>query len=319
MRTLVSLILLGILSCSQRSSDSNSVPVKISNNLDSVQTAVKEVILDKYRRFLPDTNKVFSDWEHLMEYTKPLQRQFDTLILENGNRMEFDSSDSSNFVKSKFSILLSTLFFKHIIMLDKDNLAMALLGDHNPYATAISVQDRLRIFNTFPINIKNSEVGLKSLSTIESYIYDRNLGTNFLKFKGISFYDSASQLKKLNQIFSGNKDYTLISFGASWCKPCLIQERKLKKYFSKLDFEKLEVIGISIDKSSDKFADFSIREGFPWKLFRISDGTDNTILKELGFVGIPRNFLIGKDGKILKEDLDIFEILKYLNIEIPEI
>ena len=319
MRTVICIIVLGILSCSQGADNNTSDPVTILDTANNIPTSIEHAILDRYRIFLPDTNKVFSNWENLIKYTKPLQRQFDTLLLENGHMMEFDSSDSSNFVKREFGILLNYLFFKHIKILNKDNRAMMLLGDHNPYATKISVQDRLIVFNTFPDGIKNSGIGIKSLETIKTYLYDKNIGFNFLTFNDIPLYDSVSQLKHLNQIFTNNKDYTLVSFGASWCKPCLIQERKMKKYYGKIDFRKIEIIGISIDRNSDKFSDYVIREGFPWKMFRINDETDNPILKKLGFIGIPRNFLIGKDAKILKEDLDIFEILKYLKMEIPEI
>ena len=111
----------------------------------------------------------------------------------------------------------------------------------------------------------------------------------------------------------------ILIFGASWCHPCLIQERRLKKIFSDIDTSVVRVAALLIDKNQTNFEKYIRKENFPWQCFRINGETENPFFQKLGFISIPRNFLLDSSGKILKEDLSVFELLKFIKINIPEI
>ncbi|RYD75851.1 MAG: redoxin domain-containing protein [Sphingobacteriales bacterium] len=177
----------------------------------------------------------------------------------------------------------------------------------------------MELFNSFPVSIQNNEIGKRVFKRIEDSFYDKNIGSSMLDFGNVEVYDIDGNKKLWKDLFVKTTEYKIIVFGASWCSPCLIQERSLKKYYTSIDSSKIEIVGISIDNSVNKFAAYLQRENFPWNAYRVDGEAENPIMKKLDFTGIPRNFLVDSNGKIVKEDLNILEILKFLKIELKAI
>jgi thiol-disulfide isomerase/thioredoxin len=127
-----------------------------------------------------------------------------------------------------------------------------------------------------------------------------------------------------NIIFDGNDTllsvvsknrYTLVDFWFTSCQPCLNQFGKFKSIYEKNRHKGFEIIGVSID---DKERTFQLQEvirkfDLSWVQFRDPGGVEAS---RLFIVGYPANFLLDKDGKIVKKDISPEDLGKYLENEL---
>jgi peroxiredoxin len=90
----------------------------------------------------------------------------------------------------------------------------------------------------------------------------------------------------------------LLNFWATWCPPCRAElatvEKELIEKFKGQDFVFLPV---SRGEKKETVAAFREKMGYT---FPMGLDTDSRVYKEYASQYIPRNFLIGKDGKIVK-------------------
>ncbi|MSP31809.1 MAG: DsbE family thiol:disulfide interchange protein [Pseudolabrys sp.] len=87
---------------------------------------------------------------------------------------------------------------------------------------------------------------------------------------------------------------TLVNVWASWCVPC----RDEVPYLEQLSKDKrIQLVGINYKDSSDNARRFLNRYGNPF----VASGVDNNGRTSIdwGVYGVPENFLIGRDGRIV--------------------
>jgi peroxiredoxin len=94
------------------------------------------------------------------------------------------------------------------------------------------------------------------------------------------------------------KHVVVISFFATWCKPCIAEIPHLEKIRS--DFEGLPVKFFLIDvgEERDKVAKFATKEGLK---FTILLDRYNKISEKYDALSIPRLFVVDKEGIVRKE------------------
>ena len=115
--------------------------------------------------------------------------------------------------------------------------------------------------------------------------------------------------------------HVLLDFWASWCIPCREQHPYLKSAYAKYRDKGFEIISFSLDQEKDKDAWMAAikTDGLTWA--QVCDfmgwGSDVVQRYNLYGKGIPANFLIDREGRILAKDLRgrQFEehLLKHLN------
>jgi peroxiredoxin len=114
--------------------------------------------------------------------------------------------------------------------------------------------------------------------------------------------DTAGKAVKLSD-FRGK--YVLIDFWASWCGPCRMENPNVVKAYHRYKDKGFTVLGVSLDRTNGKEAWLkAIRaDGLEWT--QVSDLAyfDNAAAKLYGVVGIPQNFLISPDGKLIGTNL----------------
>ncbi len=94
--------------------------------------------------------------------------------------------------------------------------------------------------------------------------------------------------------------YVLLDFWASWCGPCRQENPTVVKAYETYKDKKFTVLGVSIDKNKEKWTEAVKKDGLVWTnlLDRSQDIANN-----YGINAIPKNFLIGPDGKIIAKNL----------------
>lgn len=97
--------------------------------------------------------------------------------------------------------------------------------------------------------------------------------------------------------------YTLIDFWASWCGPCMGEVPHLKQTYDKFHKKGFEIYGVSFDNNRDKWLGAVKDNGMEWIHVSELKSFDNQAAKDYAVQGIPSNFLIDAQGKIVAKNL----------------
>ncbi|MDQ8004460.1 MAG: TlpA disulfide reductase family protein [Pedobacter sp.] len=102
--------------------------------------------------------------------------------------------------------------------------------------------------------------------------------------------------------------YVLIDFWASWCGPCRDENPNVVDAFQKFKDKNFTVLGVSLDGGNTKTTKEAWLKAveddkLTWTQVSDMQGWNNEVSKAWGIKGIPANFLIDPNGKIVAKDL----------------
>jgi thiol-disulfide isomerase/thioredoxin len=102
--------------------------------------------------------------------------------------------------------------------------------------------------------------------------------------------------------------YIFIDFWATWCAPCIKEQRFLKENFAKFTKKDISIVAISIDSDKQKWKNFLQKAAYPWiNLLDTKNYQQKFSIKE-----IPRNILLNEKREIIGIDLNLEEIDKLI-------
>ncbi len=107
---------------------------------------------------------------------------------------------------------------------------------------------------------------------------------------------------KLSSEYANGKPILLV-FWATWCMPCKAEIPLLKELWEAHGKgERLQVIGLNLDRDKPKAAKFATAQGLPWPQYNVGAwGESNPVTNAYGVAYIPSNWLIGPGGDILAD------------------
>lgn len=99
--------------------------------------------------------------------------------------------------------------------------------------------------------------------------------------------------------------YVLIDFWASWCAPCRAENPTLVKAYEKYHGKSFEILGVSLDAegAKEKWVKAIKDDGLTWPQISDLKYWKSEVVKLYGIQGIPLNFLIDPDGRIIARSL----------------
>jgi len=114
--------------------------------------------------------------------------------------------------------------------------------------------------------------------------------------------DTSGKLVSLS-FFRGK--YVLIDFWASWCGPCRHENPNVVKAFNHYKGQNFTIIGVSLDRpgAKDKWLAAIHKDGLTWTHVSDLQFWDSKTAALYAVRGIPQNFLLDPNGKIIAKNL----------------
>ncbi len=163
------------------------------------------------------------------------------------------------------------------------------------------------IFNKFPVEIRNSPIGLIFLQDLSA---SELLSINSV-FPELQFQNIQEEITVIDKPKLGGS-FTLVDFWFTDCMPCRKQFPELKRLFKIYRQYGFQIIGISIDEESkiDTWRNLIHKESLNWLHLLDKSGKTTT---QLAINSFPTNFLLNSDGVILKKNISISELATLLS------
>jgi len=161
------------------------------------------------------------------------------------------------------------------------------------------------IFNSLSQKVKSTSLGIDYVSAIEQMknpLTDiRNIGlANGILAPNFTQFDTAGKSILLSD-YKGK--YVLVDFWASWCGPCRAENPNVLKAYNNYKDKGLNILGVSLDDSKSKWIKAINDDKLPWTQVSDLKGWDNVAAVLYLVKGIPQNYLVGPDGKIVAKNL----------------
>jgi peroxiredoxin len=204
---------------------------------------------------------------------------------------------------------LSTLNAEEKKIDDQDALVNKKFIQENPdsyvslnalesYAYSADYVDIAPLFNNFTPAIKATEAGKKFAERLPK-LKAVALGATAPEFAEA---DTAGKMVSLSS-FRGK--YVLVDFWASWCGPCRRENPNVVKAYNTYKGKNFTILGVSLDRSNakDKWLAAIHKDGLTWNHVSDLKFWDSKAADLYAVRGIPQNFLLDPNGKIIGKNL----------------
>lgn len=95
----------------------------------------------------------------------------------------------------------------------------------------------------------------------------------------------------------------LVDFWASWCGPCRKENPNVVRVYNKYKNRGFEILGVSLDKTKDKWLAAIEMDGLTWPHVSDLKGWKNEAAQTYGVRSIPHTVLVDAEGKIIARNL----------------
>ncbi|MFC4633232.1 redoxin domain-containing protein [Dokdonia ponticola] len=164
------------------------------------------------------------------------------------------------------------------------------------YATTWGKEKTTELYEQFSKENKESEFGQEIARYIELNKQPK-IGEQFVDFES---ENQIGQLKKLSDL---KGKAVLLEFWASWCGPCRQENPNLVKTYKEFNPKGFEIFAVSLDQNKEDWLKAIQKDSLDWEHVSDLKGSRNEASLIYGVNGIPDNYLIAENGKIIGRNL----------------
>jgi thiol-disulfide isomerase/thioredoxin len=213
-----------------------------------------------------------------------LNKNFDSLSLQQkdlafSEAVKFKRELATSFIQNNPSSIISVQFLKEYYYLSQE------ADDTLYYSLLHSLDNSLQTL--FYVEAMRKEATTRNATAIGKT-------PTFLLVP-----DTCGRLAELHK----TGEYTLINFWASWCIPCRRENKELVKLFEKYRTQGFAITSVSIDTNKFLWLNAIKRDGLLWQQLSDLQGWESTAARAYGIKGIPMNYLINPEGKIIAKNI----------------
>ncbi|RYY65056.1 MAG: AhpC/TSA family protein [Chitinophagaceae bacterium] len=151
-------------------------------------------------------------------------------------------------------------------------------------------------FRRLDSNVQHSAIG----RNLSAYIAQNLVGT--VGSEAIEFTQADTTGKPV-ALSSLRGKYVLLDFWASWCRPCRAENPNVVRAYQKFQNKNFTILGVSLDQNKDAWINAIHNDGLTWTHVSDLQQWNNAVARLYGVQGIPQNFLIDPNGRIVGKNL----------------
>lgn len=184
---------------------------------------------------------------------------------------------------------------KHFIDSCNNRMAITYIISESA-VTAFPFEDIEHFYNNLTQEVKSSYPGQLLAKKIET-LKDINVGGFAPDIDLTAPNGTPIKLSSLRG------KYVLLDFWASWCGPCLAEVPNVKAIYDEYKDKGFEIYGVSLDEDKAAWENAIEKHGLNWIHVSSLKGWECPVAKRYNVTGIPRMYLLDKEGRIIAMDL----------------
>ncbi|NLR82167.1 TlpA disulfide reductase family protein [Chitinophaga eiseniae] len=239
------------------------------------------------------------EYGELQKLTQPLDAKQQVLMAE--NRRLPDAERESGAAQEAFT--------KRYMAIQAEKNTMALeFVQHHPAATiALRILSDAIQNEADPYEVEKAFQGVpaKAKETMLGQRLAKSIATGKLTAIGAIAPDFVQKDTLGNDVrlSSLRGKYLLIDFWASWCGPCRAENPNVVKAFEQYKDKGFTILGVSLDSKKEYWLNAIASDQLHWMHVSDLKAWSNEAARLYGVNGIPQNFLLDPEGKIIARNL----------------
>jgi thiol-disulfide isomerase/thioredoxin len=227
-------------------------------------------------------------------------------ILE--NRKESRDSIKKEFLKTNTSI---NMRYMELVYQQDQNFVKAhpnspiSLRTLDMFKTAWDLEIVKKFYDSMSKESRATKHG-RAIANFVNLFQELEVGDTFVNFDMKDTNGVSIELKNVLD------KYTLLEFWSSWCGPCRESNPSLVKLYDEYQSKGLEIVGVSLDESRTNWKEAIQEDKLEWIHLSDLKGADNHAGLIYGVSGIPDNFVINQEGRIIARGVSAQELRKLI-------